>query len=284
MRLVILFLIAFSVILGGCTTQDATMEDMVDVHIGCQEDEIDVNGNCVPATENNAGLFGQDLNDIVETQEITQGVLGYLAKPKEPGNYPGVIMIHEWWGLNDNIKEMARILAAQGYIVFAVDLYDGQVAATSSRAGELASSVRGNPQEAIGNMRDAKEFLNQQGAETVGSLGWCFGGGQSLLISLNEELDATVIYYGTPLITDKTQLQNINWPVLGIFGSEDQSIPVSIVRNFESALDDIGIENEIYIYSGVGHAFANPSGSNYAKDETLDAWNKTVNFLDRTLK
>jgi carboxymethylenebutenolidase len=207
---------------------------------------------------------------------------GYFAKPIENGNFPGVIMIHEWWGLNENIKSMADSLASQGYFVLAVDLY-GEVATESSRAGELAGLVRSNPSEAVNNMKAAISYLKQNTDGKIGSLGWCFGGQQSLQISLNESLDATVIYYGQ-LVTEETQLSKLNNPVLGIFGEEDGSIPVETVREFENSLNNLGTENDIYIYPGVGHAFANPSGANYAKEETKDAWAKTIEFLEKNLK
>jgi carboxymethylenebutenolidase len=116
-------------------------------------------------------------------------------------------------------------------------------------------------------------------------LGWCFGGGQALQLSLSgEPLAATVIYYGTPLVTDRNEIANISWPVLGVFGDKDQAIPVSQVREFEGALIGNDIKNEILVYPGVGHAFANPSGQNYAQEETIDSWKKTLRFLDDSLK
>jgi carboxymethylenebutenolidase len=134
-------------------------------------------------------------------------------------------------------------------------------------------------------MKAAADYLrNEEGATKIASLGWCFGGGQSLQLALSDEdLDATVIYYGS-LVTDESKLSSIEQPILGIFGSKDTSIPVATVQQFDSALDNIGIENEIYIYEGVGHAFANPSGMNYAPEETKDAWDKTVSFLNRHMK
>jgi carboxymethylenebutenolidase len=113
-------------------------------------------------------------------------------------------------------------------------------------------------------------------------LGWCFGGGQSLQLALNSEqnpLAATVIYYGN-LVNDTNELSKIKWPVLGIFGDQDQSIPVKSVNAFEQALNKTGVTNEIYIYPGVGHAFANPS-DNYAPKEAADAWKKTLAFLNK---
>jgi carboxymethylenebutenolidase len=102
-------------------------------------------------------------------------------------------------------------------------------------------------------------------------------------LALNSEehpLAATVIYYGN-LVNGTESLSKIKWPVLGIFGDQDQSIPVDSVMQFEQALNEIGITNEIYIYPGVGHAFANPSGDNYAPKETADAWKKTLVFLEK---
>ena len=272
------YLYLILIFLVGCQT--AVQYSDINDHIGCQEGEIDKDGTCVPAELNNADTF-QEVD--VETRQITGTVTGYLARPKQEGDYPGVVMIHEWWGLNDNIKDMAKQLANEGYVVFAIDLYDGEVAEESSKAREFATSVRNNPEEAVKKMQNAVAYLKADSVEKVASLGWCFGGQQSLQLSLDEELDATVIYYGQ-LTDDQEELNNIDWPVLGIFGAEDTSISVESVNNFESALDELGVKNDINIYPGVGHAFANPSGSNYAEEETKDAWEKTVNFLNNELK
>jgi carboxymethylenebutenolidase len=99
-----------------------------------------------------------------------------------------------------------------------------------------------------------------------------------------ESLDATVVYYGGGMATSRGELASINWPVFGVFGGEDGAIPFEMVAEFEESLRLLGIYNEIYIYPGVGHAFANPSGVNYAPQETMDAWEKTLAFLERTLK
>src|SRR5215211_3167040 len=216
---------------------------------------------------------------------------GYLVYPVlNPNNntqkLPAVVMIHEWWGLNDNIKDMANMLAKEGYVVLAVDLY-GEVATDPGRAMELSSSVRNNPEEAVANMQGAVNYLGSLenvNSSRIASLGWCFGGGQSLQLALNSEehpLAATLLYYGTPLVTDKQELSKIKWPIQGIFGDKDQAIPIDSVRQFEQSLNELGITNEIYIYPGVGHAFANPSGDNYAPNETADAWKKTLAFLEK---
>jgi carboxymethylenebutenolidase len=232
---------------------------------------------------------GKNISQIhTENVEYTSGAAGFLAAPGIDGNYPGIVMIHEWWGLNENIKEMARQMAAEGYVVLAADLYNGQVAAESSQAQSLAGQVRNNPDTAVQNLRAAVSYLRNHesvDAGSVGSLGWCFGGGWSLQLALDAEqqLQATGIYYGS-LVTDPERLSSIDSSVLGIFGSADTSIPVDQVKAFEAALNQNGIENEIYMYEGVGHAFANPSGANYAPEETMDAWEKTLAFFDRHLK
>jgi carboxymethylenebutenolidase len=195
-------------------------------------------------------------------------------------------MIHENRGINDNIKATANLLSKQGYVVLAVDLFQGEVTTDPNRARELSSFVRNNSDIAIENMQSAVSYLSSLenvNASRIASLGWCFGGGQSLQLALNSEehpLAATIIYYGN-LVNNTEALSKIKWPILGIFGDQDRSIPVNSVKQFGQALNEVGITNEIYIYPGVGHAFANPSNDNYAPKETADAWKKTLAFLDK---
>ena len=203
---------------------------------------------------------------------------------------PAVIMIHEFWGINDNIRNMARTLAKQaGYVVLAVDLFKGQSTKDPNQATLLVKSVRDNPQEALSNLQAAVKYVSSLpfvNSSKIASLGWCFGGGQSLQLALHSEqhpLAATVLYYGTPLVTDKQALSNIKWPVLGIFGDQDQANPLPLINTFKATLDNTGITNEILIYKGLGHAFANPSGANYAPQQTADAWQKTLTFLSKYL-
>ena len=257
-------------------------------HMGCQPGAIEKNGTCqVAVSGSNAEIFSaENLSAITATETTIDGTPGYLARPADNGTYPAVVMIHEWWGLNENIEHMADILAGHGYVVFAVDLYDGQVAMNSSRAAELSGQVRNNPDEAVAKMSRAVSGLRDRSYTTdqVASLGWCFGGGQSLQLSLSEaDLNATVIYYGT-LATDEETLQRIDAPVLGVFGSEDQVVSIENVREFNRTLGELGVEREIYVYEGAGHAFANPSGESFRPDATRDAWSKTLEFLDRSLR
>lgn len=207
---------------------------------------------------------------------------GFIAYPEEGGNYPGVVMIHEWWGLNDNVKDMAKELASHGYVVVAVDLFGAPAATTTDGARSLVSSYE--LEKGIKNMNGAITYLKENyDVQSIGSIGWCFGGGQSLNLALNNDsVNATVIYYGS-VTSDKERLSNISWPVLGIFAELDKGITVESVKGFESSLNDLGIPNEIHIYPNVDHAFANPSGQRYAPEETKDAWQKTLSFFGKNL-
>ena len=225
------------------------------------------------------------------TVSYFEGAKGYLVFPvrqeSNASKLPAVIMIHEWWGLNNHIKDMANLLAKEGYVVLAADLYNGKVAADPNEAGNLVQSVRANQENAITNLKAGVKYVSSLpivDKSKIASIGWCFGGGQSLQLALNSQdqpLAATILYYGTPLVIEKSELSKIKWPVLGIFGDKDQAIPLKQINQFKAALDEIGITNEIHIYPGIGHAFANPSGDNYAPKETQDAWEKTLSFLKR---
>ncbi len=226
-------------------------------------------------------------------------VSGYLVFPENNSTtdsstdhtkLPAVVMIHEWWGLNDNIKNMADELAKEGYVVLAVDLYNGHVATSPDQAMKLVNLARENQNESLSNLKGAVSYLkslDNVNASKIAAFGWCFGGGQALQLALNSNIDsplaATILYYGN-LVTDQEQLSKITGPVLGIFGGQDQSIPTTDVQKFEDALNANNITNEIYVYEGFGHAFANPTGASFAPDELKDAWQKTLEFLNKNLK
>lgn len=216
-----------------------------------------------------------------------QPVSGYLARPMNAAGkaLPGIIVIHEWWGLNDNIRMMTRRLAGEGYTALAVDLYGGRSASTPQEAQALAGSVMAATRPAMENLRQAAEFLKQEEhAPKVASIGWCFGGGWSLGagVALPELVDAVVMYYGRP-ITDPAELRSLNGPLLGLFGGADRGIPVSDVEAMERALKELGKDATVHIYPGAAHAFANPSGTAYDPAAAEDAWQRTTAFLARTL-
>ncbi|MFB6350711.1 MAG: dienelactone hydrolase family protein, partial [Bradymonadaceae bacterium] len=213
-------------------------------------------------------------------------VTGYYAEPKQyEGDLPGIILIHEWWGLNDNIRAMTRRLAGQGYRALAVDLYEGEIVEDPGRAQKLMKEAMAKKVRIKRNLRQAYEYLHQEvGAPRIGVIGWCFGGGWSLqtALMLPDKIDATVIYYGQ-LVLDKTKLKELNMPVLGFFGAKDSAIPPDQARKFEEALKELDKKVEIHIYKEAGHAFANPSGQRYVPEAANDAWKKTLKFFDTYL-
>jgi carboxymethylenebutenolidase len=214
-----------------------------------------------------------------------QNVYGYWSAPADAFEpLPAVIMIHEWWGLNDNIRAMADRLAAEGYMVLAVDLYGGKTASTPEDARALMLNVVEDPDLARDNIRGAYRFLEAIGAPRIGSLGWCFGGGWSLNAAqlFPDDLDASVIFYGQ-VTDDEEKLRPVNVPILGLFAAEDTGIKVATAVAFGEALERLRKEHEIHIYPGVGHAFANPTGRHYNAEAANDAWLKTIEFLGRHL-
>lgn len=232
-------------------------------------------------------------SDRVRSQTVTYGrvggrdVEGYLAYPADAeGGLPAVLVLHEWWGLNDNIRAMTNQLAAEGYAALALDLYGGQFADQPEKARALMEASMAKPKELSQNILQAYTFLNQEiKAARIGAIGWCFGGGMSLKagLELGDRLDAVIVYYGH-VGGDPEELKRLKAPLLGLFGAADQGIPLESVKAFESALKSLGKPAEIHVYAGAAHAFANPSGGNYKADAAQDAWKRSVDFLATHLK
>ncbi len=232
-------------------------------------------------------LQAKVVSKTVTYKSGSDDVSAYLAMPEEKGKYPAVIMIHEWWGLNDWIKEMATALASEGYVVLAVDLYRGKVASKPDEAGAL---MNGLPKDrATMDLKSAYDYLKtlpEVDIAKVGTIGWCMGGSYSLLAAkeLGEKLTACVINYGR-VSGDKNELRAVKASVLGIFGAQDRGIPVESVKAFEAALKELGQSVELKIYTNSGHAFMNPNNTKgYNKADAEDAWKNTLDFLKRTLK
>ena len=213
-------------------------------------------------------------------------VYGYFVAPAdmfEP--LPAVIMIHEWWGLDDNIRAKANRLAAAGYIVFAVDLFGGATATTPSAARTLMLSVVEDPDSASEKLRSAYQFVSETaGAPAVATIGWRFGGTWALntALLLPDDIAAVVIYYAQ-VTTDETKLGLISAPVLGLFAGDDASVNRSSVEAFRSALQRLEKDFDIHIYDSVRQGFANEDGTNYDRNAADDAWERTLEFLQRHL-
>jgi carboxymethylenebutenolidase len=224
--------------------------------------------------------------DVVYAELDGKKITGFLARPEESAGLPGLIVIHEWWGLNDNVRAMAERFAAEGYVALAVDLYEGEVGGDREGAARLARAARDRPLRVEENLSQAWRHLEQElSVPSIGVVGWCFGGGWSLrtALALGDGIDATVIYYGR-LVTDPAELELLTAPVLGIFGALDKGIPVETVREFELALDSLGKEAAIHVYEDADHAFANPSGTRYNAQAAEDAWAKTMAFFAQNLR
>ena len=262
----------------------------------------------------NQTLIPDTLKNIFNTSEITEGdklpaavlgtapaprgilvnyfgedskTAGYLVAPDTKGKKPGLIIVHEWYGLKERSKQMADALADEGYVVLAADMYSGKVGNTNEENRALMSTTRENPDVMVRNLDAAAKLLRNRDdvyADKIGTMGWCYGGGVVLTYAIGgENHEATAIFYGS-LIDDPKELMRIGHDVLGIFGENDRGIPPEDVRKFEKALKKAGVKNEIHIYDDVGHGFflwidKRPEG----RDAAADAWMQLKNFLLRTL-
>lgn len=213
-------------------------------------------------------------------------VQGMLYSPTGKGPFPALIVIHEWWGLDDWVKEQASKFADAGYVALAIDLYRGKSTANPEEAHEL---MRGVPEDrAQRDLQAAFDYLKSRKdvkANRIGAIGWCMGGGYALDVALQEPtLAADVIHYGH-LATEPENLKKIHAPVLGIFGAQDKGIPPEDVKKFEQAMREQGKQIEIKIYPDAGHAFENPANKDrYRPEDAADAWKRTLAFLDSNLK
>jgi len=221
----------------------------------------------------------------VAGDEETQG---YLAVPEGAGPFPALIIIHEWNGLVDRIRQVADAFADQGYVTLAADLYQGRTGASPEENRALTQEARANMDAVIANLDAAQAFLRNRPDVTgkVAVMGWCFGGGIALSYGLGgEQHDGTAIFYGS-LIEDPEMLRQMHHPVYGTFGANDRGIPPEQVERFAAALDALGIENDIHVYDHVGHGFwlrvdEDPAARTAPAQ---DAWDRLLRFLSSTLR
>jgi carboxymethylenebutenolidase len=211
--------------------------------------------------------------------------MGYLAVPEGPGPFPALIIIHEWNGLVDRVRQVADDLAAEGYVTLAADLYSGRTGTNQEENMALMGAAREDMTTVIANLDAATAYLRSRPDVTgrVGAMGWCFGGGIALSFGLDGvDHEATAIFYGQ-LVEDPDVLSGMSHEVYGTFAELDGGIPPDAVARFEEALDAAGIENDIHVYDDVNHGFWLRVG----EDETeqgLDAWQRLKAYLDRTLR
>jgi carboxymethylenebutenolidase len=232
----------------------------------------------------------------VKTSEITlksgdEEFKAFVAQPEGKGPFPAVVVIQEWWGLNDWIKDNARRIAAKGYVAIAPDLYHGKVAEDMKTASTLMNGL--DKSRAVKDLKTAvtaAAAMPNVNKDKIGSIGWCMGGGYSLQLALNDDrIHACVICYGR-VVTDPTMLKSLKAPVLGIFGEKDKGIKAADVREFEKALKEAGGTSEkINIYADAGHGFMrtmNPGSKEnpeYRDSAAKDAWTQIDGFFAKTL-
>ncbi len=215
-----------------------------------------------------------------------ESVSGFLAKPTAPGRHPGLIVIHEWWGLVPWVREQARKFAGQGYVSLAVDLYRGPSTTHPEVAHELMQRLP--PDRAVRDLVAAFNYLAARpdvDPNKIGSVGWCMGGGYSLLLAVHEpRLAACIVNYGS-LPSDPATIAKIRAPVLGNFGGLDRGITPAKIRAFEKAMRAAGKSVNAKIYPDAGHAFENPNNqAGYRPQDARDAWNRMTDFLAKTLR
>lgn len=222
----------------------------------------------------------------IQYQSGGKTVEGFLAVPKSGGTHPGIVVIHEWWGLTPWVREQTRKLAGQGYVAMAVDLYRGRSTTNPAEARQLARSLPHD--RALQDLEAAFNYLASRPdveKDKIGSIGWCMGGGWSLQLAEHEpKLAACVVNYGE-LPTDSAAIESIRAPVLGNFGADDRGIPPQAVQAFEQRMKTDRKQINLKIYAGAGHAFQNPDNKKgYRPAAAEDAWRRTVAFFTRELK
>jgi carboxymethylenebutenolidase len=210
---------------------------------------------------------------------------GYMIAPDQGEKHPGLIVIQEWWGLNDHIKDIAGRFAEEGYVVFAPDLYDGKVTKDPEQAGQLMQNL--DQSRALQILDAAVEFLKKQQnvkADSIGVTGFCMGGSYALLLACrNGSVKASVPFYGD--VPPDDVLKDLSAPVLFIGAENDPWITQEKMKRLEDALGKYGKEGDVKVYSGTGHAFFNDTRPDaYNKEAAEDAWRSVLQFLSDNLR
>jgi carboxymethylenebutenolidase len=213
------------------------------------------------------------------------GTGAFVVSPAGKAAAPGIVVVHEWWGLNAQIRDVARRLAREGYVAIVPDLYHGQVTADPEQAHVLMRGLEET--QASADLQAAVAWLRSEprvGKRKIGVMGFCMGGAYAQGLALrSRELAAAVTFYGPP-VTDPKALARLACPLQGHFGEADDGIPVAKVKALEAALKKGGKETEIYLYAGAGHAFMNDTRPSYHPDAARQAWARTLAFLQKHLK
>jgi len=240
-----------------------------------------------PAAPAREGAQRAVVSDILPYAEVDEElVYGHFVFPSdmiEP--LPAIILIHEWWGLDDNVKSAADRLAAEGYIVLAVDLFAGRTADDVADARTLMLEVVENQALASANIQQAVDFVaDTAGAPTVAAMGWGLGGSWALNAAMlaPDDLDAAVTFYGQ-VSDDANRLEAVSVPMLGFFAENDRGVAAADARAFGEVMTSLGKDIEIVIYPDAGHGFANPDSHNYNAELAEQSWRQTLEFFSTSL-
>ena len=207
---------------------------------------------------------------------------GYLARPADTPSAPAIILIHEWWGLTDHIKDIAGRYALEGYITAAVDLFDGVTTKDAEEAGKLMNGL--DFQKALERIQATVEYLRQlEGVTSIGVTGFCMGGVLSLLAACQNKVEAVAPFYGMP--DDLSAIANLGCPMLFIGGEKDQWITVEKMNKLKEELQNKHKTGEVFIYPEANHAFFNDTRPEvYNAEDATDAWQKVLAFFKENLK
>jgi carboxymethylenebutenolidase len=266
---------AASLLLAACQPVTGTPRPVTEAvpsgeGVGSAESNMTTAAGLVTGAVEYPGLDGETLT-------------GYWARPEGDGPWPAVIVLQEWWGLNEHIMDVTRRIASEGYVALAPDLYKGQVATEPDEARKLVMELdMPAAVEEIGDAIDhllAQEFVSGDKAAIVG---FCMGGRLALMTALaNDNLAVAAPFYGSPLTPEEAA--NVKAPVLGLYGADDGGIPVDAVQSMGEALTAAGIDNEIQIYAGAPHAFFNDTRESYRPAAAADAWQRMLTWFEKYL-
>jgi len=233
-------------------------------------------GQAGPPTGSDLAYFEEDPRTV-----------GYLAEPQGPAPHGAVILIHEWNGLVDRVRQVADAFAAEGYVALAADLYSGQTGTSRDENIALVQATRADPDKIIRNLDAAASYLKDRDdvSGKVAAIGWCFGGGVALSYALgSDNHDGTAIFYGS-LLDDPEQMSHIHHEIYGTFAGNDRGIPPEQVERFVQALRTAGIDNDVHVYDDVKHGFwlyvdRDPEVN---LEPAIDAWRRLKAYLARVL-
>ncbi|MDH3746643.1 MAG: dienelactone hydrolase family protein [Gammaproteobacteria bacterium] len=282
-RILLAALISVFVLIGGCSSDQSD---------GARSDAADTDAfgrKSKPSPAANDSQAGAERPVDAETlpyaevdEELVYGHFAFPSDMVEP--LPAIIVVHDWWGLNDEVRDAASRLAGAGYMVLAVDLYGGETVSSVEAARAKMISVMENPDDVEANLQQALGFVSIAGAPKKAALGWGFGGSWSLnsTMMFPNDVDAAVIFYGQ-VSNDEDRLRAINAPVLGFFGDRDRGIKIESVQEFEDAMQRLRKDLTLKVYQDVGHAFTDPARTNYHSGAAEDSWRRTIEFFAANL-